>query len=377
MPFCLPKFAAETFKTKLKDGTIDPAKLSDMTSAERRSFFEKHFGGENAKNVNALFESKLLLKNQQTGLINWAKQVVGMKPEVRRDIISRIEKMDKILSPAEERAFLEDLAAQKLGVGVTLAEASKIAELSRKIQESKAQGAEGQKNLAYGKAKVELENYLSELKSSAKGFISRIKEAPGEAALEVAGTTKSLKASLDNSYIGRQGIKMMWSHPSIWFRNARQSFLDMVRTYGGKAVMDEVKADIMSRPHYMDGTYKKMGIKLDTIEESFPSKMLEKIPAVGRLFKGADVAFTAQAYKNRADYADLLLKTAERNGIDITDVKQLSSMGRLVNSMTGRGNLGPLEPSADTLNVALFSARFFKSNLDTLTAHTFDKGVTP
>lgn len=376
MPFCLPRYAAETFKAKLKDGTINPEKLSDMTSAERRSFFEKHFGGENAKQVNALFESKLLLKNQQTGMINWAKQVVGLKPEVRRDIISRIEKLDRVLNPVEQRAFLEDLAAQKLGVGVTVQEAQKITQLSKNLQEAKARGVEGRSNPAYGKARVELENYISDLKTTAKGFISTLKETPAKAALDVAGATKSLKATLDNSYIGRQGIKMMWSHPSIWFRNSRQSFSNIVRTFGGKAVMDEVKANIMSRPHYIDGTYKKMGIKLDTIEEAFPSKLLEKTPILGRVFKAADVGFTSQAYLNRADYADFLLKTAQKNGVDITSKVQLEAMGKLVNSTTGRGHLGPLEPSADTLNVALFSGRFLKSNIDTLTMHMFDKGGT-
>ena len=87
--FCLPKFAADALKTKFKNGEISPEKLSDMTSAERRKVFE-FLGEENAKQTNALFESKLLLKNQQLGMVNWAKQILKLKPETLRDTLSKV-----------------------------------------------------------------------------------------------------------------------------------------------------------------------------------------------------------------------------------------------------------------------------------------------
>ncbi len=45
--------------------------------------------------------------------------------------------------------------------------------------------------------------------------------------------------------------------------------------------------------------------------------------------------------------------------------------------MTGRGNLGGLEPAANVVNNVFFSPRFLKSNWDTLTAHQFQREVTP
>ncbi len=50
-----------------------------MSSADRHAFFSKIVGEDHAGPVNALFESKLLLKDQQRGLINWAKKrlIVG------------------------------------------------------------------------------------------------------------------------------------------------------------------------------------------------------------------------------------------------------------------------------------------------------------
>ena len=121
--WCLPKNLADTFLNKLRSGEITPEKLSDMTSKERRSFFAEFMGEENAKKSNALFESKLLLKDQQRGIVTWAKQAAGMKPQITRDILSRVNKMTEILTPETQDAFLEDLAAHKLGVAVTMEEA--------------------------------------------------------------------------------------------------------------------------------------------------------------------------------------------------------------------------------------------------------------
>ena len=125
--FCLVANKAEEIKKKIISGEIDISKLSDASSAERRKFFQDILGEERlAKETNALFESKLLLKNQKKGLVNWAKQITGITPEAKRDIVSRIEKMDKILSPEDEAKFLEDLASKRLGADITTEEASKI-----------------------------------------------------------------------------------------------------------------------------------------------------------------------------------------------------------------------------------------------------------
>ena len=64
MAYCLIPSLAEKFKLAMKSGEIHPDKLSIMSSKERQALFKK-FVGEDAPNVNALFESKLLLKNQK------------------------------------------------------------------------------------------------------------------------------------------------------------------------------------------------------------------------------------------------------------------------------------------------------------------------
>src|ERR1700687_6029758 len=111
--YCLPPEFANAFLVALKAGSIDPEKLSAMSSGERRSFFEGIVGSENAKDVNALFESKLLLQDKQAGLVRWARKITGISDQRRANIIDKIGKMDEILNPADEQRFLADLAATK------------------------------------------------------------------------------------------------------------------------------------------------------------------------------------------------------------------------------------------------------------------------
>lgn len=348
-----------------------------MTSAERHSFFMSFMGEENALKTNALFESKLLLKDQQRGMITWAKTLTGMKPEVQRDFLAKVQRLDKVLEPEDLNAFLSDFVEQRLGLGVSTKEASEIAGLSKKIAETKAAMETGGDRLDYGRARVAFANYVNNLKLKAerpnvKEFLT---QNPLKTVSDIGGQAKSIKASLDNSAIFRQGWKTLFSNPIIWGRNARKSFSDLVRTVGGAHVLDELNADIVSRPTY--DAMKKAGLAVGNIEEAFPSALPEKIPGLGRIYKASESAYTAFVQKTRADVFDKYLEVAKQAGVDVTDEKQLKAIGKVVNSLTGRGNLGRAEPAADFFNNVFFSPRFLKSNIDLLTVHALDSGMTP
>lgn len=370
--FCLPKELVQKFLDKLPKDLAGIEKLSEMSSEERRAYFSESVGESNAKAVNALFESKLLLKNQQLGIINWAKSVTGMKPEVLRDILSKVSRMTEILQPKELDSFLSDLAAHKLGFGVTMEEAAKISQLAQQADSAKTALDNGGDRLAYGRAKVEFGNYVSDLKNSVPK-----ERTVGSVLSDVAGTSKALKASMDNSAIFRQGWKTMFTTPRIWLNNARQSFVNIWKTFGKDQVMNELNADIHSRPNALNGYYKKSGLALSTIEESFPTSLPEKVPVLGRIYKASENAFTAFVYKTRADVFDKYIEIAQKSGIDLSDPVQLKSIGNLVNSLTGRGNLGRAEPAAGLVNNIFFSPRKLKADFDFLTAHQFQKEVTP
>lgn len=360
---------------RLKSGEVTPEKLTDMTSAERRTFLEDIVGKENAEPTNALFESKLLLKNQQQGIITWAKQITGIKPEVRRDLLTRVEKMTEVLQPKELDMFLNDLAAKRLGVSVSVEEAGQIADLAARVQETKQAMDQGGDRMEYGRAKVEFYNYVNDLKENAgKRTLKEIAKDTvnlgkvGQNLSDLGGLTKSLNASLDASAIFRQGWKTMMTNPILWKRNSVKMFGDIVRTFGGQEVMNEIQADILSRPNYDKMVKAKLAV--GTVEEAFPSSLPEKIPFLGRAYKASEAAYTGFVYRQRADIFDKMLDIAKRSGVDITDKEQLESVGRMVNALTGRGHLGPAEPAANFFNNIFFSPRLFVSHFQVL-AHPF------
>ena len=386
--FCLLPSEIDKIKQGLKNREIDPVKLSTMESSVIRNFLSQFVGKENATKVNAEFESKLMLKNWKRGAINWAKQLSGMKEPEQRSFINKVLKLDKILTESEQELFLEDFVAQRMGVRVTDEQSKEVFKLTKQIQDFKKPLIDNpnllirsDERMNYGRAKKYLANYVNNLKEQKeqanKLTLEDIKAEPIHRFIEVVskigGFSKSIKAAFDNSYIFKQGLKVMWTNPKIWAKNSRESFKHIVDTFKGKDIMNEVEADILSRPNAINGNYDKMKLAIGNIEEAYPSAVPENIPFIGKFYKASKDAFTGLAYQIRADLADKYLEIAVKSGVNIKDKFELRSIGKLVNSMTGRGNLGRFEKGADTVNNVFFAPKFLKSDIDTLTMHATDK----
>ena len=451
--WCLLKPVAKEFIKRLKDGSISPGKLNAMTSQSRREFFSTFMDKESAKQTNILFEKKLLLKNQERGLIRWAEQLTGVSTKQREALLDRIkktadERLRRTFSPEEEQTFLNDLVDSRLGLGVSQEEAKTIFALSKKVQE----GSElFDKNKIFnrlseivgdlnGKDKSVIESFLSKLDATKKGkaiesgalrsikkylggnkpsketvekidqfiedivsarkdaikygaarvalddFVGDIKlgiktplgfnmESAKKVIIDVAGFAKAAAASLDNSFIGRQGIKTLFSgHPVIWGKTFVKSFEVLAKSFGGKEALKGVRAEIYGRPNSMNGLYNDMKLAVGIAEEAYPTTLPEKIPLFGRFFKASQEAFTASAYYMRAELADELIRKRISQGIDMTDKENARSLGLLINSLTGRGD-ALIGKSGQVVNTVFFSPKFFQSTLDTLTAHAFDSNV--
>ena len=371
--FCLPQELIDKFKAKLKSGEMTPEKLTDMTSEERHSFLSDFLGEQNATKANRLFESKLLLKDQQAGILHWAQKLAGLTPEAKRDIVSRVNRMTEVLEPKDLDSFLADLAEQKLGMRVTMEEAGKISELAKAVAEKRAAIDKGGSREEYGAAYVLFDNYIKDLKSESQNLTLKERIQPknlGRNIKDLGGLAKSLKATLDDSAIFRQGWKTLWTNPLLWAKNAKQSFVDIARSMQGKDVLDGIKADIVSRENF--DLMQKAKLAVGVTEEAFPTQLPEKIPWLGRVFKASENAYTGFLYRTRADVFDKYIDIAKKSGVDVTDKHQLESIGKLVNSLTGRGNLGPGEKVANVVNNVFFSPRSMKANIDTLTLHAFD-----
>jgi hypothetical protein len=248
---------------------------------------------------------------------------------------------------------------------VTLDEAQKITKLANDV--AKAKG--NKDRLVYGRARVAFSKYVGELKLQAEklslvDFKSNPIEATTRAISNIGGQSKSIVASLDDSAIFNQGWKTLFTNPIIWQKNALKTIDDMVKTVGGKDVIDSLNADIVSRPNY--DLMQKAKLAVGVTEEAFPSALPEKVPVFGRAYKASQDAYTAFVHRTRADVFDKVIEIAKDAGVELTKI-ELESIGQMVNSLTGRGHLGKLEPVANIVNNLLFSPRFLKSNIDILT----------
>jgi len=377
MNWCLPTYLTNDFLNKLRSGEINPEKLMKMSSDERREFFDKNFGEEHGQNINRTFESKLLLKNQQQGIINWAKDMAGLKPEAQKDLISKVNKMTDVLNPENEKDFLKDYASYKLGTNVTMDEARNISKLAKDASEKKTAMDNGGDRFDYGMARDDLKNYIDGLKTPKRTFMEAVKDIPahpGKAFSTAFGVAKSLKTTFTNAIV-RHGLWTLVDSPEIWFKNSLRSFKHMWDEAGGKDVMHMVNADTYSRPNYLNGAYAKDKLGIDITEEALPnSDVLEKVPILGKIQKITSTAFKAFQRENRMDLYDKMYKILEDRypGEKVTG----RGAGHFVNSLTIRGYFGKYEGSTlDLLNKALFSPRYVKSQFDNLTANVFKKNV--
>lgn len=394
MAWCLIPEYADKLKEDIIKGRITPDKLVEMGSDGRRKFFEERFGLENAKEMNASLEAKLLHKNIIKGVEDWAKNLMGLSESHRKDIFRTIEKNRDLLTQDYD-AFKRDLVSKRLGRDISHEEAQKIVEFSDRLKELESKIPESspirsKERMEYGMHKAIYESYLSELKypkfkmknllkpefyyDKAMEYISH----PMRLVSDLTGISKSILSSWDNSFFGRQGRITLSRAPDIWVKNFLKSWGDIGRTlfHIGKSSnfdpMLAIKADIYSRPNALNGRYKKAKLDIGISgEEAFPTQTQDAIPVLGRLFKASEVAFNGAALRIRADLADRIFKNAEKNGVDLNNRHELESIGELVNSMTGRGDIGGLAQYGNTINATLFSIRYLKSLIDVINPYKY------
>lgn len=175
---------------------------------------------------------------------------------------------------------------------------------------------------------------------------------------QILGAPKAILSSFDLSGGFRQGGVLGSRFPKQFAKAQKDSAKYFVNPDKYKQDM----AEIASRENY--DTYKKMGIHLSGVaghEEQFPSDLAEKIPGVN----ASERAYVGGLTRLRADAADSIIEDLKKTEASLND-KQLKSLGRFINTSSGRGDLGGFEKYATALGDALFSPRLWKSRLDML-----------
>jgi len=395
---CLPKTESEEIKKALKDGRLKLETLFEpgVSSIQRRNTFAQYVGADNAAMVNARFE-QALASQKKNALVKFVESL-DVKEPIRKDMLKRVERARNVLSKEGEEQFLEDLARTKLGMEVTEEEAETLLKLKDNIDEAVKKVTPGMADDAVerfeaGMARDLFDTYAGNLKLKAKQLSARERlqlANLGRNIKDLAGISKAMVASVDNSLVGRQGIKVLYTNPGVWFDTLGMTLKlfgkQLVAKSNGlfkgydDATSAAIRAWVKGSDNALNGKYKaaKNGYGLPVgLEEAFPTQLPEKIPILGRVFKASEAAFNTGALYMRKRLADVVIKNAEDAGINMLDEVNASAFGRLVSSMTGRGEIGRLSNIGEEINVLLFSIRFLKANLDTLTAHRFDRTMTP
>lgn len=144
MASCILPNKLEEYRKAWKEKDLDMRKLVKMSSEDRTALFSK-YAGNDAKKMNTLFEEKLVLKNKVQGLKNFYNKTAEMnkysptqKSQMAKEISAyRATQQERILSPKEHEAYLNDLADRILGTHIPKEVAQKAAELNSKVQKSK------------------------------------------------------------------------------------------------------------------------------------------------------------------------------------------------------------------------------------------------
>jgi hypothetical protein len=415
--FCLPQKFAEKLKQAIRSGEFSPEKMNSMKSSqEARSYLAKFVGEENAREVNLLFEKKLLLKNQEKAMYDWAKEVTGLSKADKEATLEKIkqtyaEKQRRIYNPAEDEMTLNeitsDVYSRKYKTEVSLEQAQTITDLAQDAKEARDKmnpdftWKSREDGSDFGAKRRALENYTNGLRLQAikSGFVSPFGEVGvyGKigALIEnfkvsvnfIAENSRAIVASVDDSLWGRQGLRVLFDprYSSIWVKDFVKSWKDIYSTMkaknaikAGDAIKDAVISESYSRQNSLNGRYEgKVGVgprgtRLDigTGEEAYPTSFPSKILVLGRFFKGSEVAYEVGAMRLRMDIADRVYAWAEKAGYDMTDNKTIGDLNEVVNGMTGRGTFGAKAGGFErTTNKVFFAIKFFKSNFDYLTLH--------
>ena len=343
-------------------------------------------------------ESKRLTTKKKR-LITTTKKIDAKLDQLDLEQVPRIpielDEEGQRLQDAYDIAREKYKAAQAVANIITEKEVRIIAQLAKDAAERKQtmeqskRRTEGQPatptELEYGISLSMFLEYVNDLKVEAnKRTMGEVLRSyltnPVDFISDFAGTLKAAKASLDNSFLLRQGLptflKAITGHvPSakIWWRTFIKSWKLMWGTLRKRKVMRGLFAEMISDPDY--DLLKKSKVALNVIEEEIPVDIPSRIPLLGILFRMGENAFVGSARYMRYQLAKQYINVWRRSGVELSK-RELESLGRLANSQTGRGDIASKSQRPGLLNNLFWSPRNLRAYIDILTIHLFDRNFS-
>lgn len=311
-------------------------------------------------------ESAGLLAKEVTNRLN--QQIA----EAKRSVLDRmsqevpdrakgtyLEKINKLsnLGALDQQDYLQ-LARGKLNLpNLDTATATKLSELSQKLQGL----PEGHEKYSIVR---QIQNTIGEAIPQSKGDIAR----------EAVGLPRTIMASGDFSAGFRQALTYATSHPIKFAQEFPKQFTYFKQAFKNKdsEAFDAMMADIRSHEDY--NWLEKSGLAItepvghssSIREEQFMASGLgEKIPALGRLVSASNYAYTGLLNGLRANEFYGQLEHLKYANIPITD-DLVKGLAKVINTSTGRGDLGRFERASGELSTILFAPRLIASRLSVL-----------
>ena len=317
---CIPK---EIFN---KEGFEDIFKIQDSLLREKK--LGEFLDAKTARNINNRFEHTKLLKQADIGYNKMIDDLQGLndvkkmafREKMKLELIRKEELLENLQEVGEVKSgdildfekMADDIYKKKHNLSISEEQGSNIIKLTNDLSEaSKLPKLEnGNYQDAYGQALSNLNRYIDNVKDPSRSMtlgkqikydvdifkteLSNIEgpyqkfahSASKGAGLIFSSTWKTMKATLDASFLGIQGIAFGTRNPTKFVESVKMAF----KAFGNKDMMEVFRIKIFS-----DKDYKKAilsGSRLLTPEEQFASNSLEKIPWLGRAIKATNDAFT-------------------------------------------------------------------------------------
>lgn len=197
--------------------------------------------------------------------------------------------------------------------------------------------------------------------------------------MNIGGVFKSLAAGGEVSGIGRQLLPYAYVDPKTYADGVK----DTLKAYKNPDYAKELDVYVENHPKYMaskkygDLQYTKVGIP--GYDEFLPSRLPEKIPLLGQLYKRGDAAFAAPQNKARLGLWDIMTEQYSAEGVlspgyNLTptaeDIRVMKRLGGWINDLSGRANLGrsfAMRRIGTLLNLIGFAPRYFLAKMKVTT----------
>lgn len=376
---------------------IKQVDLSNTDSAQRVEIFKSLVGNEQiAKDISSIYESKLLLKNQNTAFNKFVSNIDGTtikgREKMREAYQARVARNQNVMdtNPDQFKELIENTLAKKYKTEIPEESIDAISKLNKEVRTAKdlPKQTNGDYSLEYGIAKVKLNREIDKIVNpdSKLGFIDQIKannakvkadykaaqgffEKAGVVTKAVSDTVftsalKAVKSSLDISYAFNQGFKQVLDSPIKWAELVGKSMKGF-KGMGKDETIDAFHAAMFSNKGYNEAI--ESGLRLGGAEEYFKDSLFEKVPGLGNLIKMSDHAYTMFTQTSRLDKFNQMLEKATINGVKPSK-EAMKDIANVANSFTGSGTFSaPLEQSVQNLNKIFYAPRYFKSTVDTYT----------